>query len=251
MNNLTDDHWYLTCFDETYIELDRLYHPPEVNRMQAEGIAQMLRLRRGEQVLDVCCGYGRHLIPLTGLKYFVTGIDLSSCMVREIENCFAGRPGTPPVLQCDMREIPFVSRFDAAYLAGTSFGIFPNPEQDLLALENIFKCLQSRGRLLIDQINPQVFFSNSQAVRNSFKLRGQTIEEEVMPVPDWNCYLVNRVLCRGSWKKQWTMKYRKYDADSLSGLLKKSGFRVREICGGYDGRRYSETSNRMIFVAQK
>ena len=44
---------------------------------EAAALMRLLRLPKGARVLDLCCGMGRHSIPLSKAGYRVTGFDQS------------------------------------------------------------------------------------------------------------------------------------------------------------------------------
>ena len=82
--------WYKALFERDYH--DYFYqagpqpHTPEAEAKRAEAqvdfIAQALELPQGARILDLCCAWGRHSIPLAQRGYRVTGLDLSKYHIR-------------------------------------------------------------------------------------------------------------------------------------------------------------------------
>ena len=56
--------WYRTLFDEQYLRLWAPNLPPERAQWELEGLLKLLDLPPGASVLDLCCGHGRHAVPL-------------------------------------------------------------------------------------------------------------------------------------------------------------------------------------------
>ena len=241
--------WYKDCFDDSYIELERLRYPPSLNEKQALGVARLLGMRRGGRWLDVCCGYGRHLLPLLGRGYDVMGIDLSGAMLRALEEDARQRGLSARIIQSDIREIRFTSYFDGAYLTGSSFGVFEDPADDLRALQSIHRSLKPGGRLLIDQANPRAAFPASTAGRKTYQLGSQQVEEEVSRDEAGERMVIRRSLRRGSWTKQWTMSFRIYDAASLPQAVEEAGFAREALYGDLEGAPYRETSPRLVLLS--
>jgi SAM-dependent methyltransferase len=66
--------WYKTFFNKYYIK-----HLKETSNSKARDFQLSLikkYLKRSDMALDIACGYGRHLIPLTEESYNIIGLDL-------------------------------------------------------------------------------------------------------------------------------------------------------------------------------
>src|SRR5262245_22056931 len=116
--------WYDTFFRGLYSQvLPRTFDETSTHRDVAL-IRKLLRLRRGQSVLDIPCGMGRISIPLAKLGFSVTGVYLISDYLARARR-EAKRAGTGARwVQSDMRKIAFDSEFDAAFNWFGSFGYF-------------------------------------------------------------------------------------------------------------------------------
>ena len=81
--------WYEKWFGEHYLEVYS-HRDEEDARIQAELIAKLFPPGQYPKMLDLCCGEGRHARIFSGMGYSVTGVDLSSQMVK------AARDNSPP-----------------------------------------------------------------------------------------------------------------------------------------------------------
>src|SRR5579859_5025306 len=111
---MSDIPWYKAFFGEDYL---RIYEPvlsPERTVREVDGIVDLLALPQGSSILDLCCGHGRHAIPLARRGYQVTGQDLSEVFLREAETEAQAQGAHVHWIQGDMRNIPFENEFDAA-----------------------------------------------------------------------------------------------------------------------------------------
>ena len=68
---------YMEFFGDDYLGAYRETISPENAVVESAFVHRVLQLRRDAEVLDLCCGHGRHavILALTGLR--VTGLDLS------------------------------------------------------------------------------------------------------------------------------------------------------------------------------
>ncbi|OGG56622.1 MAG: hypothetical protein A3F84_08335 [Candidatus Handelsmanbacteria bacterium RIFCSPLOWO2_12_FULL_64_10] len=73
------DAWFRRFFGEEYLLFDE--HPDTPKEVAF--IVEALRLTPRTRLLDLCCGYGRHAVPLAGQGFAVVGLDLSPVMLRE------------------------------------------------------------------------------------------------------------------------------------------------------------------------
>jgi len=241
--------WFVDCFDEAYIDLDVLRHFPDRNRLEVDQLIRRLDIQKHESWLDVCCGYGRHLLPLVARGHEVTGLDLSSAMIRRLRAAAQRNGLTAPVLQCDMRRIPFHDFFHGAFLLGTSFGVFDDPRQDALALDSIRRALRTGGKFLLDQVNPAILLADPAAQKKEIRIKEQWIREEIIPIPERGQYIVQRTLRRGSWERQWRMRFRAYDVAQLTASMLKAGLSPIDLFGSLDGRPFKPESPRIVLLA--
>jgi len=231
---------------ETYIELDEMIHSQESNQEQASRLIQLLNMKRSERWLDVCCGHGRYLLPMVSQGFRVSGLDASPDMMKALERRATRQGVVANVIRCDMREIPFSNFFHGAFLLGTSFGIFEDFSEDVRALHSIRRSIIPGGKFLIDQVNPTSLFQNGPQEKRTFQFREQTITEEILLDDSKAFYILHRVLQRGSWTKEWTMRYRYYSVTRLTETLLEAGFLPIDLFGELGGTPYHQDSPRLV-----
>jgi ubiquinone/menaquinone biosynthesis C-methylase UbiE len=110
-----------------------------------------LGLRRGERILDVPCGFGRHARMLAARGMEVVGVDLSAAMLAEARR--GRRSARPRFERGDMRRLACRDEFDAVICMFTSFGYFGDRENRGV-LRRMARVLKSGGRVLIDHRDP-------------------------------------------------------------------------------------------------
>src|SRR5919108_612225 len=74
--------WYQAFFGEDYLRIYAPFLPAERTAREVAGIINLLNLPTGSAILDLCCGHGRHAIPLAQQGYQVTGQDLSTVFLQ-------------------------------------------------------------------------------------------------------------------------------------------------------------------------
>jgi len=142
---VVDPTWFEKFFEGLALDMWRGAVTPEQTGREADFLEGRLGLRPGANVLDVPCGNGRHAIELSRRGYRMTGLDISAGFLEE------ARRNGPGIewLQGDMRELPWNSRFDAAYCWGNSFGYFDHANCRRF-LEAIATALKPGGQFILE-----------------------------------------------------------------------------------------------------
>ena len=105
--------WYVDFFGDDYRIAYRSTLTDDRSDEETAFVAWTLGLSTGQEVLDLCCGHGRHALRLAQAGMKVTGLDLSEQYLAEARDA-ADREGVAlELVRGDMRHIPYVLRFDA------------------------------------------------------------------------------------------------------------------------------------------
>ena len=114
--------WWEHFFEGLSVQLWLSAMSAEQTDRDADRLVERLAPRAGAEILDVPCGGGRLALALADRGYRMTGVDLSGEFLDHART----RPGADRVAweQRDMRDLPWPTRFDAAFCVGNSFGYF-------------------------------------------------------------------------------------------------------------------------------
>lgn len=141
-------HWTDAYYGALYRDSVADLLGPERSALEAEVIARGLSLRAGERVLDLGCGWGRHLGAVAAGGVGVVGLDRSGDYLAR-----AVAAGVP-LVRGDLRALPFASgTFDAAYSWYASLLVFDDAT-NLACLAEAARVLRPGGRLLVQHANP-------------------------------------------------------------------------------------------------
>lgn len=214
-----------------------------------EGMINLLKINKNDNLLDVCCGFGRHSNLFAKKGFNVTGIDITKKYIdRAIkEKTF---PGNPDFKLQDLLTYKEDSKFDAAINIFTSFGLLNDEEDEIIGLENVYKALKNGGKYLIDiqgkellcrDYEQNIWFESGDVkvfleytILNSFTtLRSRWL------------YYKNEKMFEKSFDT------RIYSALELATLLSSVGFKSVDIYGDFEGNPYDINAKRLIAVATK
>ena len=151
-------NWYANWFDSNY------YHILYKNRDQKEAeyfidnLIKKLKIIKGNKLIDIACGKGRHAIYFNKKGLNVVAVDLSPSSIN-----FANLNTKMANLKFaihDMRDVYKNNYFDIATNLFTSFGYFENEDDEQKAINSISKNLKKDGILVVDFMNTKKVISN-------------------------------------------------------------------------------------------
>jgi len=249
----SDSPWYRRFFEEDYLKVYGHAFNEGATGREAAFIERVLDLRHGDQVLDLCCGHGRHSIVLAKKGYLITGQDLNLALLEQARRKVYEEDLDVQLVQSDMRRIPFANHFDAVINVFSSFGYLESQEEDSGVLREVANALKNGGRFLADMINREWVVSNY-------------VQDELREIPNGFSYREHREIDLVTSRNHITFKItdpegnlyrsvghhiRLYTLTEIIQMLEQSGLELADVYGGFDGEPYSVTTRRMIIVARK
>lgn len=206
--------------------------------------------RTGERLLDVACGFGRHSNILSRKGFRVTGIDTSRDFLEMARETARHEKLQTEFIEMDMRKLPFEKEFDMAICLFTSFGYFPDAENEQV-LEGISRSLVSGGIFVLDIVNRDWILSRG-GQGTFLNRQGDDLmitEDSYNPIADR--LESRRTVVIGSEKKEMSMTLRLYSLKEITLRLEKHSLFVYDVRGDFRGNPYSLTSPRCILYCRK
>lgn len=236
--------WYERAFAGEYLEIYRHRSPvqgrQQVNQMLGAGI-----LPKHGVVLDLCCGAGRHLLPMRAAGLKAVGLDLSMDLLAHGELHGVA-------VRADARRIPFADGvFDCVANLFSSFGYFPDDAAHHGVLEEIARVLSPGGRLVIDHMNAEVTIENLK--RESVDRRDGLTLVQRRRYDSANKRIIKDIeyTPQGLPTRSWHESVRLFTPTELDDFLTRAGFRIAARYGDLDGATFKEsTSARQVVVAE-
>lgn len=217
---------------------------------EASFVWRALGLRRGQRVLDLCCGTGRHSAALARKGALVLGVDSTP------EYLAAAKRLAGPRLSFrlgDMRNLPFHAEFDAAINLWTSFGYFADPRDDLRTLRKVRNALRPGGLFLIDLMNAAWLRRHFQPKKWQRRGDGSYLLEDSRLVEGRDPRVESEwtILRKGRAPARAMLMVRQYDWRRLSTILKQAGLRPVRRWGSLDGLTLTKDSNRLVVLSRR
>jgi len=234
--------WYASWFDTPYYHIlykDRDY---EEAQLFIDNITKYINLPEQAKVLDLACGRGRHSIYLNKLGYDVVGADLSKNSIdyaSEFENDHL------KFITHDMR-VPFEQKFDAIFNLFTSFGYFPDAQDNLTTLKAIQESLTEYGFAILDfmNVNKVIDRLNPTEIKTV-----DGIDFHITRSYQDGFILKNIQFTDKGEEFNFTEKVKALTLKDFEQLMEEAGIYLLEVFGDYKLNRYYENeSDRLIML---
>ena len=145
--------WWRKLFNALYVKTDGDdVENNENTRRDVDFILAAAAVQPHSQILDLCCGQGRHCLELARRGFRnVTGVDRSRYLVRLAKKRAQNERLQVVFKEGDARNprLP-ESSFDCVAIMGNSFGYFSNKQDDEKVLSTVGKLLRPSGQLVLD-----------------------------------------------------------------------------------------------------
>lgn len=243
---------YKTYFEDDYWRLsDFSCSSAGVIDMELRFLSGYLESWQIGSVLDIGCGRGRHLVPLSLAGYDVLGVDISSRNVELTRTALDTHQARAEVLHADARDLALDRTFDLATFMLSSFG-YHDDEENLRLLKATRKHLRDGGHVIIDLPNREQLLADFLS-RSWVEVGGHYY------LMHYNLDLHAGV--RNSWLTVWnpggtTRNYfhqvRLYTTTEMRSLLHASGFELESVLGDFSNSltKTDISSRRLQYVAR-
>lgn len=193
-------------------------------------LIEELNLPQGSKILDIGCGTGRHTVELARYGFKMTGVDMSTGMLKHARAAAEKAGVELTLIHADATKFETDRQFDAATClcegAFCLLSLEEDPvEHDLAILQNINKALKPSGRLIMTALS---------ALK---KIREFSAEDIKSGKSDPKYIIENFEMefDTPEGKKSVQVRERGYVASELTLMLRQAGFEVENIWGGTAG----------------
>lgn len=247
MDKWFEDESFWEEFKQVLFSDERIQRTP----YQVDRFIDLLDLKKGDKILDQCCGIGRHSLELARRGYEVTGIDITGKYLEEAREKANKEGLKTEFVQADIREFKRDNFYDACLNFYTSFGYSEDENENMKAIENVHSSLKPKGKFLLDVMGREVL-DEIYAQEDIWRIEDGYFQEERNIREDVGMLESRWKLIKDDGEvREHKFMYKLYTEEELSHLLREVGFKEIDIYGSLTGARYDEDASRLIALAQK
>ncbi|MEE9312572.1 MAG: class I SAM-dependent methyltransferase, partial [Planctomycetota bacterium] len=213
-----------------------------------EQVQQMLDsglLPKRGKVLDLCCGAGRHLLPMREVGLDAVGLDLSRDLLEHGQLQGVAVRGNAIAL-------PFTDGvFDVVTNLFSSFGYFPTDAMHMQVLHEMRRVLKPGGKLIIDHMNAEVVIRD--LVPYSEEVRGELTLKQTRRYDAESKRVIKDVeyCIAGKPNQHWHESVRLFSDVELNRFLVEAGFLLDGLYADLDCSKFDESSKRQLAVSRR
>ncbi|MFO7947589.1 MAG: class I SAM-dependent methyltransferase [Armatimonadota bacterium] len=243
--------WWRTFF-ESPDSLPLSYFPePETTMAEVEGIENLLQWDTHPKIADICCGYGRHLVPLKMRGHDVVGVDISEMML-DIAGFRARQAGVDVALvQGLAQNLPFAdSAFDVILNLFNSLGYMDDRENHAVLTETA-RCLKSGGRFMLETRNKK--FQIIYAPYNTTVSLASGDPAKVRCYYDADASRLNSVWSNPADEEDvyHRASIRLYAPAEIEEMLQRAGFDIDARLSSYSGDTFEGFERQLIYLCTR
>lgn len=201
-------------------------------------------------VLDLCCGVGRHSIAMAERGFNVTGVDITMPFLEIAEHNAKQQGLLINFQQSDMLHYCNENAFDLALNLCTSFGYFDNIEDDVRVLQNIHTSLKSNGKFVMEILGKEVVALTFKPQEQQ-EFEGYNVITTSQIINDWSSIQFKRLIRKDGVEREQLATHRLYSATEMKQKMKEVGFKNLKVYGNFAGAPYDSRAKSMIIIAEK
>ncbi|MCK4761037.1 MAG: methyltransferase domain-containing protein [Candidatus Aminicenantes bacterium] len=227
---------------------------PEIRFLGAgEEIEKLLDLIdfKGETVLDLCCGPGRHSVALAQKGFSVTGVDRTALFLEKARALAKKDNAAVEWVLEDIRKFSRPGAFDLIVSLMTSFGYFEDEQENLNVLDMMYRNLKEGGIALFDMVGKECVARHFQATSSTELGDGIIFLERHRIYNDWCRLSSDWIVIENGKAETFTFSHSLYSGREIRELLLAAGFKEVKLFGDLDGGEYGVDSRRLVVAAKK
>ena len=239
--------------EDFWIDMYDFLFPVSVYKKAEEEVKDILALTafNGNEILDLCCGPGRHAIKLAEEGYNVTAVDKSPYLLNIAKDRCKKDNVNVRFIEEDMRKFSRPGKFDLVINLFTSFGYFEHQEDDEAVLKNIFESLIPGGKVVMELMGKEILARIFQKTISTQLENSSVLIQRHKIMNDWSKNLNEWILLKENTYKKYSFSHRIYSAVELKSLYRAAGFNKIKVYGSLKGTVYDEEADRLVIVAEK
>ncbi|PIE35818.1 methyltransferase type 11 [candidate division KSB3 bacterium] len=222
----------------------------ETTQHEVDGIFTLTGFQTG-QVLDLCCGPGRHSILFAQKGCQVTGVDRTPFLLKKAREKAEEEGVAVEWVEEDMRRFSRPETYDLTLSMLTSLGYFDDPQEDMLVLKNLYHSLKPGGICVLDMMGREILARNFHDTVSEKHADGSILVQRREILDGWGTLRNERILIENGTALTYSFEQRIYSGQELRESLSRVGFHNITLYGNLKGDPYDHRASRLVAIGWK
>jgi SAM-dependent methyltransferase len=250
MTNNISDNWYEDFFQGINCELWEKAMTSELTKREVDFLIDELKLKHGQHLLDIPCGFGRHSIEFAKRGFNVTGIDISITFLAGLKEKIKSENLNIDAIQADILTMKLNQKFSGAICMGNSFGYF-NFDKMKTFVEKVSLSLNAGARFIINSGMIAECILPNFSKHRSFTFDNITMDITNIYNVDDSFMISNLVYTRGNKTEEHSFKHYVFTLGEVKRLLNLYGLKTIANYNSTSKTEFNFGDQQIYIVAEK
>lgn len=242
--------WWKTFFGKDYLAFWEKKGAFKNTSKEIDFIVKLAKIKKFQEVLDLCCGHGRHSIELASRGFNVTGLDYSKYEL-DLARKHAKELGLNiNFVQSDARDFKFKKKFDVIlnlFSSATGYGTDYDAQK---IIDHVAAGLKKGGYFIFDIMNVTYLLTNyrpKQIIRIGKIKFSSTRYFDPKTFTNYEKFVVKEA----NKTRIYHNSLRVFTYLEMKHMLEKSELKPIKLFGSLTGKPFNLDSKRMVILARK
>lgn len=213
-------------------------------------LKEHLEIEKRHKILDLACGYGRHVNVLAESVNSIVGIDNHEGFLKKAKNdAKINNISNVTFIHKDMREVCFEEMFDRVTMLCTAFGFYSD-EENQKVLESISRSLKAGGMMCFDLINRDNSLVNFEP-HWVYEKEGNYLIDRLSFDPETGRMLNKRIYIKEGVMMNAPFSIRIYNYTEIKKMLERANLIIQKVYENWNGTTFGQDSKKMVIIAKK
>lgn len=247
MSGHLDDATRDLFFAQLYEHTTAPFQSADATDQDVKTFLAMAQPTDGARILDLGCGWGRHLVKLRERGFGVIGLERSRSLA---EKAASNVPGA--IIRGDIRELPLKSEsFDAVACFYSSIFLFDEHE-NLQALKEVARVMKPGGTFFLETSNPIYLRRLGQQTQRLALPDGSLVFEHAdFDITSGRENGVRKLTKKSGETIEGRFSVRYYAPGELEVMARRVGLKVERTCGDHDLGPFARGSRDLFVLFRK
>ena len=250
MKNGILDNWYEDFFAGINCEMWERAIPEELSSKEADFLIDTMKIKKGSEILDVPCGFGRLAVPLAKKGFNLTCMDISEQFLMGFDKKVKEERLPIRIIQGNILTFEFTGLYDGAFCMGNSFGYF-DYEGMKIFVKKVSACLKPNARFVInsgmlaESILPKIPLEKTYVLGDlSMHINNEYVVNDSYMISHLQYEMNNR-------SEQHSYKHYVYTVGEIKRLLAAFDLKITDLFSGFDKALYKLGDQQVYIVCEK